>query len=249
VISTELESAGHQKLFDARTSRRSSHVPMSEAQRLRAQRVVSVRSAAAMLTTFNDVDHSGLDEVLSQYGQLFLQSTGVELTSVSFVVKAVVVALREFQTMNAYVEKNELILRAYNDIDLLVENEVGSRATLLRNSELMTFAQIEARAADSGNDRCPERQAGEGDAGTFGVEIQRIPNSMISIPPLKSRQSAVLAIGQTILRPVIINGKVFIRPMMSAALTYDHRVVDGRESVRFLVTVKDLLERPKLLMS
>ncbi len=230
----------------ARTEER---VPMTRLRARIAERMVEAQHTAAMLTTFNEVDMSGVMELRSRYKDAFAEEHGVKLGFMSFFVRAAVEALRRFPVVNASVEDKDIIYHDYQDIGIAVSTERGLLVPILRDAGEMGFADIEKAINDYGR-RAREGSIGIEDltGGTFTITNGGIFGSMMSTPILNPPQSAILGMHAIQERPVAVDGSVVIRPMMYLALTYDHRIIDGREAVQFLVSIKQSLADPARLM-
>ncbi len=223
--------------------------PMSKIRRKIAERLVQAQQTAAILTTFNEVDMSTIQELRSRYKERFNEVHGVGLGFMSFFVRGCVQALREFPRINAFIDGNDIIYHDYVNMGIAVSTERGLAVPVLRNAHLMSFAQIEseikrlALAARDGKLAVEELSGG-----TFTITNGGVFGSLLSTPILNPPQSGILGMHAIQKRPVAVGDKVEIRPMMYIALSYDHRIVDGRESVSFLVRLKQLLEDPARLM-
>ena len=225
--------------------RGTSRKKLSMLRRKVAERLVSVKNDTAMLTTFNEVDMSDIFEIRKQYKEQFKEKYGVGLGFMSFFTKAVTTALHEFKDVNAMIDGNEVIHHNYTDIGIAVSAPKGLMVPVVRNAELMTFQEIETdikRLAIKARDGKITIQEMLG--GTFTITNGGVFGSMLSTPIINPPQSAILGMHNIIERPMAIDGKVMIRPMMYVALSYDHRIIDGRESVGFLCRVKEYLEDP-----
>ena len=218
---------------------------MSSLRRKIARRLVSVKNETAMLTTFNEVDMTEIFVIRKEYKEEFKEKYGVGLGFMSFFTKAVTTALHEFKDVNAMIDGNEVIHHNYTDIGIAVSAPKGLMVPVVRNAELMTFQEIETdikRLAIKARDGKMTIQEMLG--GTFTITNGGVFGSMLSTPIINPPQSAILGMHNIIERPMAIDGKVMIRPMMYVALSYDHRIIDGRESVGFLCRVKEYLEDP-----
>lgn len=218
---------------------------MSMLRRKVAQRLVSVKNETAMLTTFNEVDMSAIFSIRKQYKEAFKQKYEVSLGFMSFFTKAITTALMEFPDVNAQIDDKEIIYHNYADISIAVSAPKGLMVPVIRNAELMNFMEVESevkRLALRARDGhiTPDEMLG----GTFTITNGGVFGSMLSTPIINPPQSAILGMHNIVERPVAVNGKVEIRPMMYVALSYDHRIIDGRESVGFLCRVKECLEDP-----
>lgn len=210
-----------------------------------SERLVSVKNETAMLTTFNEVDMTAIMNIRKRFKDKFQQQHGVGLGFMSFFTKAVTLALREFPQLNAMLEEDELVMHEYVDIGIAVSSPKGLMVPVLRNAESMGFAQIELAIKElSEKARNNKISLDEMKGGTFTITNGGVFGSLLSTPILNPPQSAILGMHTIQERPVAVQGKVEIHPMMYVALSYDHRIIDGRESVGFLVKVKSLLEDP-----
>ena len=225
-------------------------VPMTRLRAKIAERLVEAQSSMAMLTTFNEVDMHEVMALRSKYKDLFEKThNGVRLGFMSFFVKAAVEALKRFPAVNASIDGNDIVYHGYQDIGVAVSSDRGLVVPVLRNAELMSLAEVENGIATFG------KKAKEGKlsieemtGGTFTITNGGTFGSMMSTPIVNPPQAAILGMHNIIQRPVAINGQVVIRPMMYLALSYDHRLIDGKEAVTFLVTIKNLLEDPARLL-
>jgi 2-oxoglutarate dehydrogenase E2 component (dihydrolipoamide succinyltransferase) len=222
---------------------------MSSLRKTVAKRLVAVKNETAMLTTFNEVDMSPIMEIRSKYKDKFKEKHGVGLGFMSFFTKAVCEALKDWPAVNARIEGEEVVYSNFADISIAVSAPKGLVVPVIRNAESMSLADIEkAVAALAVKARENKLTLEEMTGGTFTITNGGVFGSMMSTPILNSPQSAILGMHNIIERPVAVNGQVVIRPMMYLALSYDHRIIDGRESVSFLVRVKQLLEDPARLL-
>jgi 2-oxoglutarate dehydrogenase E2 component (dihydrolipoamide succinyltransferase) len=222
---------------------------MSSMRRTIAKRLVAVKNETAMLTTFNEVDMKPVMDLRSRYKDKFKEKYGVGLGFMSFFTKAVCVALQEFPAVNAYIDGNEAVYHNYCDVSIAVSTPRGLVVPVIRSAESMSMAEIEkevVRLATRGRDG--KLSIEEMTGGTFSITNGGVFGSMLSTPILNPPQSAILGMHNIVQRPVALNGEVVIRPIMYLALSYDHRIVDGKESVSFLVKVKELLEDPGRLI-
>lgn len=225
-------------------------VPMSLIRRRIAERLVEAQQTAALLTTFNEVDMSAVMQLRAEFKDAFQQQYGVKLGFMSFFVKAVIDGLKKCPELNAEIRNNrEIVYRNFYDIGIAIGGGRGLVVPILRRAELMSFAQIESAIADFGkraqeNKIAPEELVG----GTFTISNGGVYGSLLSTPIVNPPQSGILGMHAIQERPVARNGQVVIRPMMYLALTYDHRIVDGREAVGFLKRVKDVLEEPSRML-
>ncbi|QDT86752.1 2-oxoglutarate dehydrogenase complex dihydrolipoyllysine-residue succinyltransferase [Gimesia chilikensis] len=224
-------------------------VPMSPIRKKIAERLVEAQTNAALLTTFNEVDMSSVMELRAQYKDLFLKKYDVKLGFMSFFVKAVVDGLSQFPQINAEIRGTDLVFRNYYDIGIAVGGGKGLVVPVMRNAERLSFAEIELKINDFGQRaRANKISLDELQGGTFTITNGGVYGSLLSTPIVNPPQSGVLGMHGIQERPIAVNGQVVIRPMMYIALTYDHRVVDGREAVVFLKRVKEALEEPARML-
>ena len=219
---------------------------MSMMRRKIAERLVGVKNETAMLTTFNEVDMKPIMDLRTKYKKMFAEHHEVNLGFMSFFTKAVTEALNLFPSVNAQIDGKEMILHDYADIGIAVSSPKGLMVPVVRNAEQMSLAEIEReikRLAIKARDGkiTPDEMTG----GTFTITNGGVFGSMLSTPIINPPQSAILGMHNIVQRPVAINGEVVIRPIMYLALSYDHRIIDGKESVSFLVKVKEMLENPE----
>jgi 2-oxoglutarate dehydrogenase E2 component (dihydrolipoamide succinyltransferase) len=224
-------------------------VPMSRLRQRVAERLVQSQSTAAILTTFNEVNMAPVMELRNKYKDRFEKEHGVKLGFMSFFVKACVHALRKYPVVNASIDGHDIVYHGYYDIGIAVGSERGLVVPILRNADLMSIAQVEQQIADFG------KRAKDGKitieeltGGTFSISNGGVFGSMLSTPIINPPQSAILGIHATKERPVVENGQIVIRPMNYLALSYDHRIIDGREAVLSLVAIKEALEDPARLL-
>jgi 2-oxoglutarate dehydrogenase E2 component (dihydrolipoamide succinyltransferase) len=214
-----------------------------------AERLVQSQQGTATLTTFNEVDMSGVMELRRRYKDQFVQRHGVKLGLMSFFVKAACEALREFPPVNAEIDGDHVIYKHYYDIGVAVGGGKGLVVPIIRDADRKSFAELEATIADYGQRAQANRLALEElQGGTFTVSNGGVYGSMLSTPILNPPQTGILGLHNIVDRPVAVDGKVEIRPIMYVALSYDHRLIDGREAVQFLVRIKQLVERPERLL-
>ncbi|NCE85484.1 2-oxoglutarate dehydrogenase complex dihydrolipoyllysine-residue succinyltransferase [Pseudomonas sp. Q1] len=225
-------------------------VPMTRVRATVAKRLVEAQSNMAMLTTFNEVDMTEVMALRSKYKDLFEKShNGVRLGFMSFFVKAATEALKRFPAVNASIDGSDIVYHGYADIGVAVSSDRGLVVPVLRNAELMSLAEIEGGIATFGKKaRDGKLSIDEMTGGTFTITNGGTFGSMLSTPIVNPPQAAILGMHNIIQRPMAINGQVVIRPMMYLALSYDHRLIDGKEAVTFLVTIKNLLEDPARLL-
>ncbi len=229
-----------------RTERR---VAMTRLRARIAERMVQAQQQAAMLTTFNEVDLSAVIALRNRYKDAFEKQHGVRLGFMSFFVKAAIEALHRYPTVNASVEGNDVVYHDYYDIGIAVSTDRGLIVPVLRNADRCNFPGIEAAINEYGR-KAREGALGMEDltGGTFTITNGGVFGSLLSTPILNPPQSGILGMHKIQERPVVVDGQVVVRPMMYVALTYDHRIIDGREAVQFLVALKDVLEDPSRLL-
>ncbi|MHB8626337.1 MAG: 2-oxoglutarate dehydrogenase complex dihydrolipoyllysine-residue succinyltransferase [Aggregatilineales bacterium] len=228
---------------------REERVPLSRRRRTIARRLVEAQHNAAMLTTFNEVDMSAVMEVREKHKEAFKTKYGVSLGINSFFVKAAIGALKAFPRLNAEIDGDDMILKHYYDIGVAIGAEEGLVVPVLRDADRLSFAEIERsikQYAQQASDGTLTLESLRG--GTFTLTNGGVFGSMLSTPILNAPQVGILGLHKIEQRPVALNGQVVIRPMMYTALSYDHRIVDGREAVQFLVRVKALIEDPTIML-
>jgi 2-oxoglutarate dehydrogenase E2 component (dihydrolipoamide succinyltransferase) len=224
-------------------------VKMTSLRKTVAKRLVAVKNETAMLTTFNEVDMSGIYAIRAKYKDKFKEVYGSNIGFMSFFTKAVTEALFHFPAVNGMIDGEEIVYNKYCDIGIAVSAPKGLMVPVLRNAELMSLAQIEAGIkelaikARDGKLSIPDMEGG-----TFTITNGGVFGSMMSTPIINPPQSAILGMHNVVERPMAVNGQVVIRPMMYVALSYDHRIIDGKESVSFLVKVKEMLENPNRML-
>jgi len=222
---------------------------MSNLRKTIAKRLVSVKSETAMLTTFNEVDMKPVMDLRSKYKDKFKEKHGVGLGFMSFFTKAVCEALKDFPSVNARIDNDEIVYSDFADVSIAVSAPKGLVVPVIRNAQAMSLADIEKEVITlAGKARENKLTIEEMTGGTFTITNGGIFGSMMSTPIINAPQSAILGMHNIVERPVAVNGQVVIRPIMYVALSYDHRIIDGRESVSFLVRVKQLLEDPARLL-
>jgi len=222
---------------------------MTSLRRTIARRLVAVKNETAMLTTFNEVDMKPIMDLRGKYKDKFKEKNGVGLGFMSFFTKAVCIALKEFPAVNAQIDGDTIVYNDFCDVSIAVSTERGLVVPVIRNAEQMSFAEIEKeiiRLAGLARDNklTIEQMTG----GTFTITNGGIFGSMLSTPIINAPQSAILGMHNIVERPVVVNGEIVVRPIMYVALSYDHRIIDGKESVSFLVRVKQLLEDPTRIL-
>ncbi|MBI2889626.1 MAG: 2-oxoglutarate dehydrogenase complex dihydrolipoyllysine-residue succinyltransferase [Nitrospirae bacterium] len=233
----------------AATGRGEEVVPMTLIRRRIAERLVAAKQNAALLTTFNEIDMSAVQQLRSQYREAFQERYGVKLGFMSFFVKAVVEALKRIPQLNAEIRGSDIVYKNYYDIGVAVGGGRGLVVPILRNADQMSFSEVEKAIADFAkraqeNTLRPEDLQG----GTFTISNGGVYGSLLSTPIVNPPQSGILGLHAVQERAVVRDGRVVVRPMMYVALTYDHRLVDGREAVTFLRRVKDVMENPAAML-
>jgi 2-oxoglutarate dehydrogenase E2 component (dihydrolipoamide succinyltransferase) len=230
-------------------TRAEQRVPMTRLRARIAQRLLEAQSTQALLTSFNEVDLTEVQALRARHKERFEKQHGVKLGFMSFFVKACIEALKRFPVVNASVDGNDIIYHEYYDIGVAVSTERGLVVPIVRDAEGKSFAQIEKEVADYA------RKARDGTiaiadltGGTFTITNGGVFGSLMSTPIVNAPQSAILGMHKVQERPMVVNGQIAVRPMMYLAVTYDHRIIDGREAVQFLVAVKDALEDPGRIM-
>lgn len=224
-------------------------VPMTRLRARVAERLVQAQQTAAILTTFNEVNMQPVMELRNRYKEKFEKEHGVKLGFMSFFVKAAVAALQKFPVVNASIDGSDIVYHSYFDIGIAVGSPRGLVVPVVRNADQLSFAEIEKQIAEFGNRaRDGKLTIEELTGGTFSISNGGVFGSMMSTPILNPPQSAILGMHKTYDRPVAENGQVVIRPMMYLALSYDHRIVDGREAVLFLAAIREALEDPARLL-
>jgi 2-oxoglutarate dehydrogenase E2 component (dihydrolipoamide succinyltransferase) len=222
---------------------------MSRLRRTVAERLVQAQNSAALLTTFNEIDMQNVIALRKEYGETFQQKYNVKLGFMSFFVKACIDALKQFPAVNAEIRENNIVYHNYYDIGVAVGSGKGLVVLVLRNAERMSFAEVEVAVGDFGR-RAKENKlkVEELQGGTFTISNGGIYGSLLSTPIVNPPQSGILGMHAIQERPVAREGHVVIRPMMYVALTYDHRIIDGREAVSFLKRVKEAIENPTRML-
>jgi 2-oxoglutarate dehydrogenase E2 component (dihydrolipoamide succinyltransferase) len=222
---------------------------MSNLRKTVSRRLVEAKNTTAMLTTFNEVDMSSVMGLRTKYKDKFKEKHGVNLGFMSFFTKAVCYALQEWPAVNAYIDGEELIYHDYCDISIAVSAPKGLVVPVIRNAESLSMAEIEKKVVElAGKARDNKLSMEEMQGGTFTITNGGVFGSLMSTPIINIPQSAILGMHKIEERAVVVNGQIVVRPMMYLAVSYDHRIIDGRESVSFLVRVKELLENPDQLL-
>ena len=257
-VNTTVEAARKESASDQTRSQvqiqstsggREEHVRLSRRRQTIAQRLVEAQHTAAMLTTFNEVDMSAVIEVRTRRKDSFKERHGVSLGFMSFFTKAVVGALKAFPRLNAEIQDNEMILKYYYDIGIAVGAEEGLVVPVLHDADRKSFAEIESEIATLAKKaRENKLTLAELKGGTFTITNGGVFGSLLSTPILNAPQVGILGMHKIEQRPVVVNGQIAIHSMMYLALSYDHRIVDGREAVQFLVKVKEFIEDPETLL-
>jgi 2-oxoglutarate dehydrogenase E2 component (dihydrolipoamide succinyltransferase) len=226
-------------------ARAEQRVPMTRLRQRIAQRLVEAQSTQALLTSFNEVDMTAVQELRARYKDRFEKDHGVKLGFMSFFVKASIEGLKKFPAVNASIDGTDVIYHEYYDVGVAVSTERGLMVPIVRDADIKSFATIEkeigayAKKAREGTIAIEDLTGG-----TFTITNGGVFGSLMSTPIVNAPQSAILGMHKTQERPMVVNGQIVIRPMMYLAVTYDHRIIDGREAVQFLVTIKDCLEDP-----
>ena len=224
-------------------------VPMSRIRKTIANRLHSATQNTAMLTTINEVDMSAILSMRSSYKEAFEKKYSVKLGLMSFFVKAAVESLKKFPTVNAYIDGDDIVYHAYCDVSVAISSDRGLVVPVLRDAHKMAMHDIEKSIIDF-SVRAQDGTLGidEMSGGTFTISNGGVFGSLLSTPILNSPQSAILGMHKTQERPVVVDGEIVIRPMMNLALSYDHQIIDGKEAVQFLISIKDALEDPTRLL-
>ncbi len=237
------------ELTNFTNNRSEQRIPMSRLRQKVANRLLMVKQSTAMLTTFNEVDMSAIMQLRNEFKESFAKKHGVKLGFMSFFVKAAVAALQNFPAINASIDNTDLIYHNYFDIGIAVSSERGLVVPVLRDVNRSSMAEIESQIKDFAiKARNSKLKIDDLIGGNFTITNGGIFGSMLSTPILNPPQSAILGMHNIVERPVVINKEIVIRPIMYLALSYDHRIVDGKDSVSFLVNIKQLLENPNRLV-
>lgn len=222
---------------------------MSRLRKTISERLVYSKNSTAMLTTFNEVDMTAINKIREKYGDTFKKKNEVGLGMMSFFTKAVCLALDKFPSVNASIEENEIVYHDYADISIAVSTPKGLVVPVIRNAESLSLAGIEKKVKELAiKGRDGQLTMDEMTGGTFTISNGGVFGSLMSTPIINPPQTAILGMHKVQDRPMAIDGQVVIRPMMYVALSYDHRIIDGKESVSFLVAVKDFLENPHKML-
>ncbi|WP_203300916.1 2-oxoglutarate dehydrogenase complex dihydrolipoyllysine-residue succinyltransferase [Marinobacter sediminum] len=242
-------AAGMPEVNVASGERPEKRVPMTRLRASIAKRLVNAQQSAAMLTTFNEVNMGPIMEMRKQYQDSFVKRHGIKLGFMSFFTKAATEALKRFPAVNASIDGNDMVYHGYQDIGVAVSTDRGLVVPVLRDSDAMGLADIEKKIVEYGTKAKDGKLAIEDmTGGTFTITNGGIFGSLISTPILNPPQTAILGMHKIQERPMAVNGKVEIQPMMYLALSYDHRMIDGKEAVQFLVAIKEMLEDPARIL-
>jgi 2-oxoglutarate dehydrogenase E2 component (dihydrolipoamide succinyltransferase) len=246
--SPEMESSDNASSISS-SSRPEKRVPMSRLRNTIAKRLVSVQQETAMLTTFNEVDMLPIKELRAKYGQEFEKQHGIKLGFMGFFIIAAVQALKKFPIVNASIDASDVIYHGYQDIGVAVSTERGLVVPIIKDADTKSLPELEKSILEySEKARDSKLTIEEMQGGTFTISNGGVFGSLLSTPILNAPQTAILGMHSIQDRPVAINGEVVIRPMMYLAMSYDHRLLDGKEAVRFLVSIKEQLESPERLL-
>jgi len=247
--STETSTKANPPIAPASGARVDERVPMSRLRARVAERLLEVQSQAAILTTFNEVNMKPIMDLRTTYKDRFEKTYKVRLGFMSFFVKAVVEALKRFPIVNASIDGNDIVYHNYYDVGIAVSSPRGLVVPILRDVDTLSMAQIEQGITDYANkSKEGKLELDDMSGGTFTITNGGVFGSMLSTPIINPPQSAILGMHNIVQRPVVVNDEIVIRPIMYLALSYDHRIIDGRDSVSFLVAVKELLEDPARLL-
>ena len=224
-------------------------VPMSRMRSTIARRLLSVSQETAMLTTFNEVDMQPIKNLRNEYGEDFLSNHGVKLGFMGFFVAASIVALKKYPIANASIDGDDVVYHGFQDISVAVSTDKGLVVPVIRDADMMTLPEIEKRILEfSSKAQDGKLSIEEMQGGTFTISNGGVFGSLLSTPILNAPQTAILGMHKIQDRPVVIDGKIEIRPMMYLALSYDHRLLDGKDAVSFLISIKEQLEKPERLL-
>jgi 2-oxoglutarate dehydrogenase E2 component (dihydrolipoamide succinyltransferase) len=236
-------------ILPSQAGRDEERVPMSRLRATIAKRLLSVKQETAMLTTFNEVDMQPIKDLRAKYGKEFEEEHGVKLGFMGFFVLASVQALKKFPLVNASIDGNDIVYHGYQDVGVAVSTERGLVVPVIRDADNLTVAQVEQSILDyAGKARDGKLAINEMQGGTFTISNGGIYGNLLSTPILNAPQTAILGMHKIQDRPVALDGEVVIRPMMYLAMSYDHRLLDGKEAVSFLIAIKDQLESPERLL-
>lgn len=244
-----LEGGGAAAAPAADAGSREERVKMTKLRQAIAKRLKDSQNTAAILTTFNEVDMSGIMKLRATYKEAFEKKHGIKLGFMSFFLKAAVAALKEIPSVNAEIDGNEIVYKNYYDIGVAVGSPQGLVVPVVRDSDKLSLAGIEGAIAGYGKKaRDGKLTVQEMQGGTFTISNGGVFGSLLSTPIINPPQTAILGMHKTQERPVVVNGEIVIRPMMYLALSYDHRIIDGKEAVTFLVRIKEIIEDPQRLL-
>lgn len=236
--------------YNVTTERKEDKIQMSSLRKKLSERLVAVKNQTAMLTTFNEVDLTEIIKIRTKFKDEFLKNNGVKLGFMSFFAKAVAISLKQFPVVNSRIENDEFVYPNYVDLGIAVQTDKGLMVPIIKNADKLTIAQLEKQIFTMAEKaRNKKITIDEMQGGTFTITNGGVFGSLLSTPILNPPQTAILGMHNIVDRPVAISGKVEIRPMMYIALSYDHRVIDGKDSVLFLKKIKELLENPVYLFS
>ena len=229
--------------------REEERVPMSRMRSTIANRLLSVTQETAMLTTFNEVDMQPIKKFRDKYGEDFKQNHGIKLGYMGFFVAASIIALKKYPIANASIDGNEVVYHGYQDISVAVSTDRGLVVPVIRDADIMTLPEIEKKILEfSSKAQDGKLSIDEMQGGTFTISNGGVFGSLLSTPILNAPQTAILGMHKIQDRPVVVDGKIEIRPMMYLALSYDHRLLDGKDAVSFLISIKEQLEKPEGLL-
>ena len=229
--------------------REEERVPMSRMRSTIANRLLSVTQETAMLTTFNEVDMQPIKNFRYKYGEDFKQNHGIKLGYMGFFVVASIIALKKYPIANASIDGNEVVYHGYQDISVAVSTDRGLVVPVIRDADIMTLSEIEKKILEfSSKAQDGKLTIDEMQGGTFTISNGGVFGSLLSTPILNAPQTAILGMHKIQDRPIVVDGKIEIRPMMYLALSYDHRLLDGKDAVSFLISIKEQLEKPEGLL-
>jgi 2-oxoglutarate dehydrogenase E2 component (dihydrolipoamide succinyltransferase) len=249
-VAKGLEGLKQPETKSVHTERSTERVKMSTLRRKISERLVQVKNETAMLTTFNEVDMSAVMELRSKYQKKFVDKHGIKLGFMSFFTKAAAVALKAFPEVNSMIDGNEIVNFNYADIGIAVQTPKGLMVPVIRDTEHKSLANLETEIAELANKaRAGKISIDELQGGTFSITNGGIFGSMLSTPIINPPQAGILGMHNIVERPVAIKGEVVIRPIMYLALSYDHRIIDGKSSVGFLKMIKEMIEEPTMLLT
>jgi len=243
------QNLGVASVVSVGVNREERRVPMSRLRAKVAERLLSAQHNAAMLTTFNEVDLKAVMDIRNRYKDIFLKKHGIKLGFMSFFTRAVVESLKRFPTVNASIDGSDIVYHGFYDIGIAVSTERGLVVPVIRDADILSLAEIETSIGEyADRARTGKLSIEEMQGGTFTITNGGVFGSLLSMPIINPPQTAILGMHKIEERAVVVNGEIVIRPMMYLALSYDHRLIDGKDSVQFLVSVKELLEDPSRLL-